>query len=55
MTSAKTGKGVEEVFLHLTKQMLQAHHASGADRKPQSRSFVQIVDTAEKDNKGCCS
>mgnify|MGYP000343438945 CR=1 FL=1 len=53
LTSAKTGKGVEEVFLQLTKAMLKKNQ----DSKPkgQNRSFVQIVDTAEKEqSKGCC-
>jgi len=58
-TSAKTGRGVNEVFLELTKQMLKgrggrrgSQMAAGGNK----RSFVAIVDEAERDNNGgCCS
>lgn len=57
-TSAKTGKGVEEAFLQLTKQMLKQHQENRPKGGPApaagNRSFVQIVDTAEKENTGGC-
>ncbi len=57
LTSAKTGKGVEEVFLQLTRQMLKKSPASqGSSSQPaNNRNFVSIVDNVENENpKGCC-
>lgn len=57
LTSAKTGKGVEDVFLEITKNMLkQNKKASGGGSHSRSqRNFVQIVDEQEKESKkGCC-
>jgi len=55
LTSAKTGKGVEEVFLQITKMMLKKNHSGGRSEDTR-HNFVQIVDKAEEENskKSCC-
>ena len=58
--SAKTGKGVEEAFLELTKGMLKgkgdANPAAASDYQGKSRTFVQITEdnVAPKKSGGCC-
>ena len=60
-TSAKTGRGVEEIFLQLTKNMLKSHKAAGGSRasmargrRASTRGFVKIVDSTEPEDKGGC-
>lgn len=53
-TSAKTGKGVDEVFLTLTKGMLISNKNKPRANNQSQRNFVQIVDKVEKDNTSCC-
>lgn len=56
LTSAKTGQGVEEAFLHLTREMLkkQSENGKGGLAANNARSYVSIVEDAEKKNTGCC-
>jgi len=55
--SAKTGKGVEPVFLELTKEMMRLGAASGGgaeDGKSSKRTHVSITNEADEQKGGCC-
>jgi len=56
LTSAKTGKGVEDVFLQITQMVLKKNQSGGRSEGPTGRNFVQIVEKAEDENskKSCC-
>jgi len=60
MCSAKTGKGVENAFLELTKEILKSQQKAAADGRPapatkDKRTFVDISnETENKNKKSCC-
>eukprot|EP00455_Lapot_gusevi_P015532 TRINITY_DN1787_c0_g1_i1.p1 TRINITY_DN1787_c0_g1~~TRINITY_DN1787_c0_g1_i1.p1 ORF type:complete len:210 (+),score=55.91 TRINITY_DN1787_c0_g1_i1:63-692(+) len=57
--SAKSGRGVEEVFLQLARFMLEKQAAdapaSAAPKPKRARTTVQVVDTPPPQPSGCCS
>lgn len=59
LCSAKTGKGIEQAFLELTKQMLEKHkeHLAQNGHEPQQtqRKVVPITDVDPRKSSTCCS
>jgi len=61
-TSAKSGKGVHELFLELTKSLLSQHQrlsqnnraSRGKSRGPKARIEVVDDDHRQKQSSGCC-
>ena len=56
-TSAKSGAGVEQAFLELTKLMLKDHKKSQNQRKSTRNNrgdVVGIAEYKEKPTSGCC-
>jgi len=61
-TSAKSGKGVEQLFLELTKSLLAEHQRTsqsyrssrGKSRGPKAGIAVVDDDHRQKDSSGCC-
>jgi len=57
-TSAKLSKGVKELFLELTKKLIQrseTQHSAGVAPKSDSNSIVIADDDGDKSNDGGCS
>jgi len=59
MCSAKTGKGVENAFLELTKEILKSQQKAAADGRAvpaakDKRTFVDISNETEVPKKSCC-
>jgi Ras-related protein Rab-21 len=56
LVSAKANKNVEQAFLEITKQMLQAHRSSDSEKTAESsnRTLIGISKEMEKTNEGGC-
>ena len=58
-SSAKTGKGVQEIFLELTKTLLkqqavQNRNGRTGSRGPKAKILVVDDEPKQKKNGGCC-
>jgi Ras-related protein Rab-21 len=53
MTSAKTGKGVDEVFLEVAKRALEKESNASVNSTPR-KNMIEIVDEPQSSGKRCC-